>query len=34
MTAKPADFKPATITIYSGPGHDSTLQVPLMGGGE
>jgi hypothetical protein len=30
MTAKPRDFKPATITIYSGPGHDSTLQVPLM----
>ena len=30
MTAKPEDYKPATITIYSGPGHDSTLQVPLM----
>ena len=30
MTAKPEDFKPATITIYSDPEHDSTLQVPLM----
>ena len=30
MTAKPADYQPATITIYSGPGHDSRLQVPLM----
>jgi putative CocE/NonD family hydrolase len=30
MTAKPEDYKPATITIYSGPEHDSTLQLPLM----
>jgi putative CocE/NonD family hydrolase len=30
MTAKPKDYKPATITIYSGSEHDSTLQVPLM----
>ena len=30
MTAKPEDYKPATITIYSDPEHDSTLQVPLM----
>ncbi len=30
MTAKPKDYQPATITIYSGPGHDSTVQVPLM----
>jgi putative CocE/NonD family hydrolase len=30
MTAKPSAYQPATITIYSGPGHDSTLQVPLM----
>ena len=30
MTAKPSDYKPATVTIYSGPEHDSTLQVPLM----
>ena len=30
MTAKPGDYQPATITIYSGPEHDSTLQLPLM----
>jgi putative CocE/NonD family hydrolase len=30
MTARPSDYKPATITIYSGPEHDSTLQVPLI----
>ncbi len=30
MTAKPEDYKPATITIYSDPEHDSNLQVPLM----
>ena len=30
MTAKPEDYKPATITIYSDPDHDSNLQVPLM----
>jgi predicted acyl esterase len=30
MTAKPSDYKPATITIYSGPVYDSTLQLPLM----
>jgi putative CocE/NonD family hydrolase len=30
MTAKPANYQPATITIYSGPEHDSTLQMPLM----
>jgi uncharacterized protein len=30
MTAKPADYKPATIAIYSDPDHDSNLQVPLM----
>ena len=29
MTAKPEDYKPATITIYSDSEHDSTLQVPL-----
>jgi hypothetical protein len=34
MTAKPEDYKPATITIYSGPGHDSTLQVPLVSDGD
>jgi hypothetical protein len=30
MTAKPEDYKPATITVYSDPEYDSTLQVPLM----
>jgi putative CocE/NonD family hydrolase len=30
MTARPGDFKPATITIYSDPDHQSNLQVPLM----
>ena len=30
MTAKPDDYKPATITIFSGSEHDSTLQLPLM----
>jgi predicted acyl esterase len=30
MTARPEDYKPATITIFSDPDHDSTLQVPLM----
>jgi uncharacterized protein len=30
MTAKPADYQPATVTIYSDSEHDSTLQVPLM----
>jgi uncharacterized protein len=30
MTAKPEDYKPETITIYSGAGHDSELLVPVM----
>jgi putative CocE/NonD family hydrolase len=30
MTARPEDYKQATITIYSDPQHDSNLQVPLM----
>jgi hypothetical protein len=30
MTAAPPDYKPATITIYSDPDHDSNLQLPLM----
>ncbi len=30
MKAKPDDYKPATITIYSGPGHDSALELPVM----
>jgi putative CocE/NonD family hydrolase len=32
MKAKPADFKPATITVYSGPGHASSLLVPIVNG--
>jgi putative CocE/NonD family hydrolase len=31
MKAKPSDYKAATITIYSGPGHDSAIEVPVMG---
>jgi hypothetical protein len=30
MKAKPSDYKPATITIYSGPEHDSAIELPLM----
>jgi putative CocE/NonD family hydrolase len=30
MKAGPQDYKPATITVYSGPGHESELQVPVM----
>jgi hypothetical protein len=30
MTAQPQDYKPATITVYSDPLHDSNLQLPLM----
>ncbi len=30
MKAKPSDFHPATITILSGPGHDSSLVLPVM----
>jgi hypothetical protein len=30
MKAAPGDYKPATITIYSGPGHDSAIEVPVM----
>jgi putative CocE/NonD family hydrolase len=30
MRAKPPDFKAATITVYSGPGHESRLMVPVM----
>ena len=31
MKAKPADYKAATITIYSGPENDSEIEVPVMG---
>jgi len=30
MTARPDDYKPATITIYSDPDHESNLLLPLM----
>jgi hypothetical protein len=30
MTARPEDYKPATITVYSDQEHDSNLQLPLM----
>ena len=30
MKAKSRDYKPATITIYSGPGHDSSVLVPVV----
>jgi putative CocE/NonD family hydrolase len=30
MTARPDDYKPATITLYSDPDHPSNLQMPLM----
>jgi hypothetical protein len=31
MKAKPGDYKLATITVYSGPGHDSSLELPVVG---
>jgi len=30
MKAKRGDYKPATVTIYSGPGHESNLQLPVV----
>jgi hypothetical protein len=30
MKAKPEDYKPETITVWSGPGHQSALEVPRM----
>jgi len=30
MKAKPRDYQPATITILSGPGHESELLLPVM----
>ena len=30
MTAKPNDYKAATVTIYSDPDHESNLLMPLM----
>ena len=34
MKAKLSDFRKARITVYSGPGHESSLQVPVMHGCE
>jgi putative CocE/NonD family hydrolase len=34
MKAGPMDYKAATITVYSGPGHASNLLVPVMNGCE
>ena len=34
MKGKPGDFKSATISVYSGPGHESQLLVPVMNGCE
>lgn len=31
MKAKPQDYKAETITIYSEPGHDSNLELPVVG---
>jgi hypothetical protein len=31
MKAKPGDYRAATITVYSGPGHDSAIEMPVMG---
>jgi uncharacterized protein len=30
MEAKPDDYRPATITIYSGTEHESTLELPVV----
>ncbi len=32
MKAQPHDYRPATISIYSSPGHNSVLRVPVEGG--
>jgi len=31
MKAMPSDYQAATITIYSGAGHESAIEVPVMG---
>jgi predicted acyl esterase len=31
MKARPSDYKAATIAIYSGPGHASAIEIPVMG---
>ena len=30
MKAKPSDYHSATITVLSGPGHDSAIEVPIV----
>jgi hypothetical protein len=30
MKASPEDYKPETITVYAGPGHESELWVPVV----
>jgi putative CocE/NonD family hydrolase len=32
MKAQPRDYRPATISIYSSPGHNSVLRAPVEGG--
>jgi uncharacterized protein len=32
MTAQPKDFRPATISIYSGPGRGSVIRLPVEAG--
>jgi predicted acyl esterase len=34
MKAKRGDYKPATITIYAGPGHESSVQMPVVSAGD
>ncbi len=31
MKANPDAYQPETITIYSGPGHESAIEIPVMG---
>ena len=31
MKAKPGDYQAATVAIYSGAGHESVIEIPLMG---
>ncbi len=30
MKAKPGDYRPATISVYSGPGHESAIELPVI----
>jgi len=31
MKAKPGDYQPETITVFSGPGHESAIEIPVAG---